>query len=641
MSGSKPKIPSLIKQISERMKEPFNIITKLKDMEVFPYKPSTPQCFKPSLPSIVVLGEEYDGTSVISKLFGLSLPSNAVFPVILKFKDKFNLGSGEVLLEWQFKDTYFQKKVSQTNLEEEITKSLKKRVPYHQRSGVEVIVTLVDPKAHELIVTILPGIHKQEENEKKQMSLYEDYLRRYTKDNESLFLNVIGCSSDLRDCLSKKLLSTIDRYGRRTITVFTQLHLSSNYLISKVTSTMNEPTNPFGYFFIKDAEKTVARDEESAKRVSCLLSKTNESRIGFESLSKNLVLGLISILFSPSSQIVGKIMLDLKRSEADLARYQATFDSASDAIPRIVRSITNANISIRKLFVTQEYEEYPDEMDMHVGPEISDRFLKLTNTLLYLKHDTRRPFLTFELWLLNETNWPSLTNFLPLSLAIRLLDDLFSYAHKPIESFLEDLISYVECVVVRILLDHGKQHVRMHETLKKMARLLVNHVKERFKDKVEDLINLEKKAIFTSSDQYPARLYETHKVTLPIDKTFASIEGMGYHVKVDHLNIYPSYQVDSAFQLKQLMVVYWDFVVQRFVDYCALYFQSIMNEMMAEGVMKVMEDFLMKGITDESILPRPAPTVDINKQNLENRIDELTKIMKEIEKMQVKFDFLL
>ncbi|KAI3675585.1 hypothetical protein L1987_85175 [Smallanthus sonchifolius] len=571
MSGSEPKIAPLMQELTNKMKNPLDMIRRLQDMGIFGENPSNPKSYKPSLPNIVVLGESSAGNGVISKLVGLILPSELKFPVIFKYTTESDFPTGKISLEFHSKKSHVEKEVSESELEKEILQA----VP-------DDTFTVIHPRAHvDLNLIILPGIGIHDQ--KMQMSLYEGYISRYTKYNECLFLNVLACSSDPNHCLSRKILDALDYYGTRTVTVFTKLHFLSDYLVTYLTSTKFETRRPFGFFCVEDDEDT----QKGVKQQSVLLSKVDRNCIGFKAISKNIVIGLLAILFSPDSQILKRVNCDLAKSELELNRCQKTFNSVRDAIPVIETIINTSTTSIRKLFVTQEYEDYINEPQMHVATQIACQFRKFRNNMLDLKFSTKRPFLMDEIWLLNALNWPNQTNFAPC-INKQLLDYQFSDATVTIDGFVANMTHYLEKVVVRVIIDNAKEYEQLHQIVKKMGRLLVGGVKEKFRKKIEEMVTLEKGFVYTSSEEYNSKIDEMKKVKFELDdKEYATIEGVGHNIKVDHLKVSHLCQVEAAFELKKLMIVYWEYVVKRFVDYCALNLQSVINETMTWGIEKL------------------------------------------------------
>lgn len=82
--SSESKSASMTEKLSKTLKEPFNLVKRLRDMKVLG-KNSDPKYL---LPNVIVLGEETAGISVIRQLSGLNLPSNLEFPLVLRYTSK-------------------------------------------------------------------------------------------------------------------------------------------------------------------------------------------------------------------------------------------------------------------------------------------------------------------------------------------------------------------------------------------------------------------------------------------------------------------------------------------------------------------------------------------------------------------------
>ncbi|KAK1440033.1 hypothetical protein QVD17_05858 [Tagetes erecta] len=640
MSHSQHTMPPLIKELSEKMKEPLKTIKLLQVMNVLDEKPS--------IPPIIVLGEAgASAGSVISTLVGLNLPSDLGVTLVLKFTNDDSVQSRNIWLTFYFEDTYCEKQVSEEHLASEI-EELVKPIPENKRSKIGLTLTVIQSQVSDLTIILLPDIntHYSEpelpwqintRKEDKEIEVIRGDILRYTKDDYTcLFLNVLSCPTNINSYLYKKILKGHDWFGRNIVTVFTKPDPSSECMLTWLTS-KNAIKAPFGYFFV-DNTINEADDQETGER-DMLSLKVDQDYIGFDVISKNIVIALLSLLFDPYSLILKRIKSDLKESDLEIKQSQKTFDSVSDAALEICFILNSINIVLHKLFMEQDYGEYWKDEYMHVASNIARQFRRFKIDLQDLKFVAEIPFLQSEIKLMNSGSQYFAKGFYTRSDIISLLDEQFSHASSTIDAFVSDVMKYIETVVVKVCLDCSKNHRQLRQPVKKVGRVLVEGVQESFEEKVKGMLDVEKNFLYTCDVDFDRKVNETKSRTvleLDVGKEVLDIDGIGKNIKVDHLKSYPADQVVKAFELKILIVVYWEYVVNRFVEYCSLNLQFLIREMTGVRISELVKQHFIKASKDESKLPDVEPMVAYNKVILENRTECLIEVMKDIEKWQVK-----
>ncbi|KAD3066843.1 hypothetical protein E3N88_34723 [Mikania micrantha] len=588
-------------------------------------------CEKPVLPKIVVLSEASigasAGASVIGKLVGLNLPCGLGITVVLKFRTESAFRDRKIWFEFLLENIHCEKEVSEARLVDEISE-LVAPVPEEKRSSVEVVLTVIQPQVSDLTVILLPEIHTydpdQKDKSKREMELFEGYIDRYTRLNECLFLNIVSCSN-FKSCLSSQLLKGLYFNGIHSITVFTKVDLS------QLTYKMIETPTPFGFFFLDNDEITQ----------ECGFQSTfYKDYVGLDVISKNIVMAMWSILFSPSSLILERIESDMEASNVKIQRFQRTFDSVSEATPMILLIIFYARSSLYDMFIEQDYGGYVKDKFMHTTSNMEFQFTRFRIDLQDLKLDYETPFLSYEIDLLVSRNWPRSVN--SNSIFRQLLDRQFSYASSTINNFVSCIMDYINGVVVKVLLDHGKNNVQLHPILRMFGGVWVEGVQNSFEKKLAEVLDFEKTFLHTWSDDFSRKLNEMKSMKLELDdrNEFTTIEGLGKNIRVDHLNSYTVNQIETAFELKKRMLVYWEFVVNRVVNHCPLILWSSIKEMMTHGMEGLLRQHVMTGIENNSELLDLPPIVALNKDNLERRVTFLKQAKKDIKKWQVEFMFL-
>ncbi|KAK1440034.1 hypothetical protein QVD17_05860 [Tagetes erecta] len=282
MSHSQHTMPPLIKELSEKMKEPLKTIKLLQVMNVLDEKPS--------IPPIIVLGEAgASAGSVISTLVGLNLPSDLGVTLVLKFTNDDSVQSRNIWLTFYFEDTYCEKQVSEEHLASEI-EELVKPIPENKRSKIGLTLTVIQSQVSDLTIILLPDIntHYSEpelpwqintRKEDKEIEVIRGDILRYTKDDYTcLFLNVLSCPTNINSYLYKKILKGHDWFGRNIVTVFTKPDPSSECMLTWLTS-KNAIKAPFGYFFV-DNTINEADDQETGERDMLSLKSCDDARDG-------------------------------------------------------------------------------------------------------------------------------------------------------------------------------------------------------------------------------------------------------------------------------------------------------------------------------------------------------------------------
>ncbi|XP_076918510.1 dynamin-related protein 4C-like [Bidens hawaiensis] len=596
--------PHLFEEYTKQLKEPLEMIKELSDMNIFARNRSFPTIYKPSIPKIVLLDEGKAGASVVNALVGLSIPFDFGIPIVLNFKTDSTLPSSLRIL-FQFREKYYlsqEKEVSEPDLKFVISKYMKEVVPKLDMSNVEVILTVVQPVLCELTIICLPEICKQDGkgNDISEITRFQGYIKGYVKAHECLFLNLLSCSSNLDDSLSEKILFGLDPQGTHTLRVFTQLGSSSKQMISRlINKTIDHPTR-FGYFFIDQDDPETKIDIEEF----VIINMVGKEFVGFEEISKQIVLALLAIIYCPSSQLLVRIDSDLQMSKKNMKSMSKTLKC----------------MLLLSWFC---------------------KFTTFRNDMRSLKIGMEKPFLSDEIQLLDDRKWHGSAKYVP-SIIGNALNKNFSYAYDVLEEFVSDISNYIGLVVVAVLVDHSKEHLQLHPYFRHIGRMWTEDLKNDFRKKLQELLNLEKSFIYSCNDDYETKVKRMKNVKLVIPKelTFGekvvSIEGIGEEISVEHLVEVSPVLLEKAFDLKKQMNIYWEFVVGRLVDNCALNLFAIITEMLGNGILRKH----MEIAAENNKLPIMEPRVSYNEAALKNRIACLKNAKNIIESWQFKFEYL-
>ncbi|XP_076893451.1 dynamin-related protein 4C-like [Bidens hawaiensis] len=504
---------------------------------------------------------------------------------------------------------------------------MKEVVPKLDMSNVEVILTVVQPVLCDLTIFCLPEICKQDDkgNDISEIARFQGYIKGYVKAHECLFLNLLSCSSNLDDSLSEKILFGLDPQGTHTLRVFTQLGSSSKQMISRLILKIIDHPTRFGYFFIEDDLETKIDNEEFV-----IINMVGKEFVGFEKISKQIVLGLLAIIYCPSSQLLVRIDSDLQMSKVKIKSTQKKFDSLSDAMTTILSVINSATLSLKNLFFLEKYEEYEQNIKMHAASKLVCKFTTFRNDMRSLKLGIEKPFLSDEIQLLDDRKWHGSAKYVP-SLIGNALNKNFSYAYDVLEEFVSDISNYIGLVVVTVLVDHSKEHLQLHPYFQHIGRMWTEDLKNDFRKKLQELLNLEKRFIYSCNDDYETKVKRMKNVKLVIPKELTFGE-----ISVEHLVEVSPVLLEKAFDLKKQMNIYWEFVVGRLVDNCALNLFAIITEMLGNGILSKH----MEIAAENNKLPIMEPRVSYNEAALKNRIACLKNAKNIIKRWQFKFQYL-
>ncbi|KAJ0734191.1 putative dynamin stalk domain, Dynamin superfamily [Helianthus annuus] len=661
MGDSKSNIPHLFKEISKRMKEPLQAIKELSHMNVLAKNPSFSNVYEPLL-KIVLLDEASARSRVMRALLGLGLPSEVSIPVVLKFKSDYTLPSRKIFIQFRYKNYYsVEEEVVEGDVESAVSRELKKvqeelekekqeqetkQVEKIERSIEEFIFTVVQPLVGDFTVICLPEICKEDDREKNKVQIgrFQGYIQEYVEDLQCVFLNLLSCSSNMETSLSKDILFGFDRQGTRTLRVFTDLGLSSDYMTSQLTSlsighpTIKDSPNRFGFFFIQDDLET-RKEEESANKQSIILSRLGKAYVGFENISKHIVLILLSMIFSPSSELIMRIDSDLRMSENQIERTRERFTSVTDAMLTILTVVSSATASLTKLFLVRDYVEYQQEHDMHAASDLVCRFALFRKKMMDLEQDTKHPFLYDEISLVDDRYTPDSADYVSPTVGKALLAKRFSYAADTLEKCVSEILDYVELVVITVLMDHSKEYQQLNPYLQNIGKMWIEDLEEQFRKKLEELINLEKSFIYTCKEDYHTKVNEMKMVKFvipegnPIEKVCVNIDGIGENIRVDHLRGYPPSLLEKAFDLRKQMTVYWKYTIERLIDNCMLNFHVIISKMLEKGIQTMV-------YKTRSMLQAMEPKMGYDEATLKYRIEYLKGVKKNIKRWQSDFAFL-
>ncbi|KAJ4846250.1 Dynamin- protein 4C [Turnera subulata] len=588
------------------------------------------------LPTIVVVGDQSSGkSSVLESLAGISLPRGQGIctrvPLIMRLQHH-SSPTPEIFLE-------FNSKTIRTD-EAQVANAIVVATDEIAGNGKGISnspLTLVVKKAGvpDLTMVDLPGITRvpvkgQPENIYEQIA---DIINEYIKPEESIILNVLSATDDFTTCESIRMSQKVDRNGERTLAVVTKSDKSPEGLFEKVTA--DDVNIGLGYVCVRnrigDESYEEARQEEAFLfENNPHLSKIDKSMVGISVLAQKLVHIQATLIAKCLPDIVRKIHDKLNANISDLKRLPKTLSSPAEALTTLMGIIGAVKDSLKKLLVNGEYDEYPDENQMHCSARLVEMFNKYSSDLNNSpESDPTRDFLIAEVRVLDEGKRIELPNFVPRNAFLAVLQPkVHRISHIPVD-FVVKIWDYIEEVVISVLMHQSENYHQLEASTRRACRNLMEKMKEKSINWVLEVVQMEKLSDYTCSPEYVTewnKLMAAQQVFFDlVEKNQGSninIEGLGLVVVKDDLRGYMPV-LRQAYDLKMRMTAYWKVVMRRLVDSMALYLQLsirnlVNNELEKEIVNQLMTTY--NGQIEKMLEESPAIAAKREKLNASIRL---------------------
>ncbi|XP_057803267.1 dynamin-related protein 4C-like [Salvia miltiorrhiza] len=607
------------------------------------------------LPTIVVVGDQSSGkSSVLESLAGISLPRGQGIctrvPLIMRLQNHQN-PQPELFLE-------YDGKVVPTD-EEHIAQAIVEATDEIAGQGKGISnhpLTLVVKKrgVPDLTMVDLPGItrvpvHGQPEDIYEQVSRI---IMEYITPEESIILNVLSASVDFSTCESIRMSQRVDKTGQRTLAVVTKADRSPEGLFEKVTS--DDVNIGLGYICVRNRIGDESYEEARAEE-ACLfhthpqLSKISKSMVGIPILAHKLVQVQANIIVKCLPGIVQKINEKLSSNVDDLNKLPRNMTSVAEAMTAFMHVLGAAKESLRKILLRGEFDEYPDENEMHCTARLAEMLNQYSKDMQARGEEADAAnangvaFLQDEIRVLEETKSIGLPNFLPRAAFLTLLQKkVKAISFTPLE-FVDKMWSYIENVVVAVLMHHSDNYPQLLTSTRRAAQELMALKKQQSAAWVADSVEMEKLSDYTCNPDYMAlwnKLMSHQNAFVEIlndhsKPTNLHIDGFG-DVDVGHLRG-QAVVVQEAFDLKMRLTAYWKIVLRRMVDCMALHLLfSIQKLINKEMEAQIINEMIGEGKGLERMLEE-SPAVANKRERLTNSIkllkeskDVVSKIMDQV-----------
>ena len=339
--------------------------------------------------------------------------------------------------------------------------------------------------------------------------------------------------------------------------------------------------------------------EERLFETNPLLARIDKSIVGIPALAERLTMIQASIIVKSLPEIVRKINEKLSANVEELNKMPKHLSSITDAMTGFMNILDSARDSLRKILLQGEYDENLD-VGKHDTSKLPEMLNKFSNELRSTKSDPNGKFLADEMKALEESRSVGLPNFIPKSAFRSLLGKKMKEISVAPFECAEKIWSYIETVVISVLLQHCDYYPQIVPCARRAAKNLIARKKQHSVEWISDFLEMEKLTDYTCNPEYSTNwnklmseqggfMASVRAKTSPATFTLSRYG----EVKVGHLWNVNSDVVQAAYDLKMKMAAYWDVVKGRMVDNMVLHLlfsiQKVVNkEMQKEIINEVM-----------------------------------------------------
>ncbi|KAL5209442.1 hypothetical protein ABZP36_005065 [Zizania latifolia] len=585
------------------------------------------------LPTIVVVGDQSSGkSSVLESLAGISLPRGQGIctrvPLVMRLQDDPSADSPKLQLEYSNGSVVATSEAQVADAINAATAEIAGR-----GKGIsDAPITLVVRKrgVPDLTLVDLPGITRVPVQGQPD-DIYDQIARiikEYIAPKESIILNVLSATVDFPTCESIRMSQQVDRTGERTLAVVTKADKAPEGLLEKVT--MDDVNIGLGYVCVRNriGEETYDQarvEEERLFKYHPLLSRIDASMVGIPVLAQRLMQIQSAIIAKCLPDIVKQINDRLSRSSAELDQMPPDLNNVADAVRVFFHIVKQVCASLEKLLVRGEFDEFHEDRHLHGTARIAEMmngYLKRLPAQCPSDSNDDNLFLMEEVRVLEETKGINLPNFLPRSAFLVLLKKkIETVGHIP-QDLVDEVWSYVEDVVVKILAKHSDNFPQVQSSCRRAVQSLMDKVRARSAQHVKELI-----ADYTANPDYMkswTEIMQCHEMFMEAVEnkskpTLITLEGFG-EVDVSHLREHAGL-AGQAFDLRARLTAYWKSVVIRLVDGLALHVLC--------GVKRLVEHDLETELADELLgnkmagverMLAPSPSTGSKRERLKTSI---------------------
>ncbi|PON54663.1 Dynamin superfamily [Parasponia andersonii] len=364
------------------------------------------------------------------------------------------------------------------------------------------------------------------------------------------------------------------------------------------------------------------------------LSKIDKSIVGIPVLAQKLMQIQAKSIARNFPGIVEKINDKLNQNLAEFKKLPKAMASVAEAITAFMRIIGLVKESIRKILLRGEYDEYPDEKNMHCRARLVEMLNGFSDELHNCpQSDPTRNFLKNEIKHLEEAKEISLPSFLPRKAFISILKEKVNGISRIPIDFVEKLWAYIEDVLITVLMSHVKGYHQLQLSTTRAGLNLIEKTKEKSMKWVLEVLEMEMLTDYTCNPEYESEwerlMAQKDSFMSYVDKYYPiNIEGFG-SVDSEYARQFPHLS-HQAYDLSMRMAAYWKIVLRRLVDSMALHLQLSVQKLVNQELEKeIVSDLMASTGNGFERLMEESPSVATKRVKLAGSIKKL-KECKEI-----------
>ncbi|CAN1217796.1 Dynamin-related protein 4C [Linum perenne] len=541
------------------------------------------------LPTIVVVGDQSSGkSSVLESLAGISLPRGQGIctrvPLIMRLHHH-SAPTPVLSLEYSFNGSTKTVPTDETSVAVAINTATEEIAGAGKGISNNPLTLIVRKNGvPDLTMVDLPGItrvpvHGQPEDIYEQVT---ETIMEYIKPEESIILNVLSATVDFSTCESIRMSQKVDKTGDRTLAVVTKVDKSPEGLLEKVMA--DDVGIGLGYVCVRnrigDETYEDARNEEALLFSSHpLLSKIDKSIVGVPVLAQKLVQIQAAIISRCLPEIVKKINDKLGMNIQELNRMPKTMSSRGEAMATFMAIMGSSKESLRRVIVRGEFNEYPDELQMHCTARL----------------------------ILEEAKGIWLPNYLSSVAFLALLQKKVQGIYVIPLAFVDQVWNYIEGVVISVLMKRCESYHLLQLSTRRTCHSLISRMRERSVNWVNEVLEMEMATDYTCNPEY---LIEWNKLLAHRPQFITSVKAnnSGTRISIADFGVVTvghavkwSMVLEQAYDLRMRIVTYWKIVRRRLVDAMGLHIQLCVRKLVDKELEKELVDELMGSQGDGGI----------------------------------------
>ncbi|GAU18792.1 hypothetical protein TSUD_80810 [Trifolium subterraneum] len=292
--------------------------------------------------------------------------------------------------------------------------------------------------------------------------------------------------------------------------------------------------------------------------------------------------------------------------------------------------VSQSKDSLRKILLIGDFEEYPEENQMHCTARLVEMLNSFASDLQNCGVATE-DFLMDEINVLEEARCIGLPNFMPRTAFLTLLQrKVGGISDIPI-NFVDSVWNYLETIVKLVLKHHSENYYQLQVCTRRAAENLIAQKKENSIEYMLEAVEMEKHTDYTCNPEYMQEYNKlmSHREEILEevlksggDANIVELEGVG-DIDVSHLENY-QHVFNEAFDLKARLISYWKIVRRRLIDVIALHLMLSINKLVNIDLEKeIFKEFSSSTGGGVERLLEESPSISRKREELSRSIEVL------------------